>query len=226
MSQRFHIGYPYTRVKKYVPRSLWLYLLLPCLLNADDVLSQKRLWFTELGGDIIYQQKISAGNESFIKSPAYGYSVTLNNAGKRLAVSMQFNYATVRLDSLGIQDITRHKQHGFYIGLRYFPVVPPTIRFGTKTAIRLTAGAMAGMHNYKNTFVYKKEVNYSTQSHFSPMRFSYFFFAGLSFSGFYGVNGLSLRLNYKPGTYEMENFSLKQEYLLQVALMLGPKIKK
>jgi hypothetical protein len=200
-------------------------LLLVGLLFHVQVFSQKRLWFTELCADVIYEQKISASNKSFIKSPALGYSITLNNAGKRLAVSMQFNYANTKLDSLAIPDVSRHKQHGFYIGLRYFPVVPPTFRFGTKMGIRFTAGGMIGMHNYKNTFVYKKEVNYSTQSHFSPMRFSYFVFAGLNFSGFYGVNGLSLRLNYKPGTYQMENFSLKQEFVLQVGLVLGPKIK-
>ena len=193
--------------------------------------SQGRIWFAELGADVKEEQKIEYTGGSVNKSPAYGYFININNGGRRLAIGLETDYSSPNLKNVNNTVYKSNSLHlwEFYLGLRYYPLIP-TMRFGTKGAIRFTAGGQIGLYDF-----YWREndaYSYPTYSHksWSPMAFSSFIFAGLCFSPFRNTSGLSVKLKYRPQSYSMGNFplasfSLKQPFSLSAALFIGPRIR-
>lgn len=208
----------------------FLALALTCCLYWNSF-SQGRIWFSELGVDIKQQQKIQYTGGSVNKSPALGYFANINSGGKKIAVGLQVDYLRVDLKNINTAPAQKGSLHlwEFYFGLRYYPLIP-TFKFGIKGAIRFTAGGQVGFSDF-----YWREndtYNYPTYSHrsWSPAAFSSVVFAGLCFSPFRNTSGLSVKLNYRPQTYSMKNFplknfALKQPFSLSAALFIGPRIK-
>ena len=202
---------------------IYIYLV---LINYP-VFSQGRIWFSELGVDIKQEQKISFTGGSVNKSPALGYFFNINNGGRKFAIGLQGNYSKVDLKNTTAPDVEKNslKLWEFYFVLRYYPMLP-TLRFGTKGAIRFTTGVMLGGYD----FYWKQDDGYGATLKWSPLQVSSVVFAGLCFSPFLNTTGLSVKLNYMPQTLSMQNFALKeftlkQPFSLSASLFIGPKIK-
>lgn len=195
---------------------------------ATPVFAQGRIWFSELGVDIKQEQKVEYTGGSVKKSPVVGYFLNVNNGGKKIAIGLQGNYSKVDLKNASTPGVVKNslKLWEFYFVLRYYPMLP-TMRFGTKGAIRFTAGGMAGGYS----FYWKGDDGYGTSLKWSPLQMSSIVFAGLVFSPFYNTTGLAVKLNYMPQTLSMQNFSLKnftlkQPFSLSASIFIGSKIKR
>ena len=211
--------------------SLYPKIILLLILNGCFCIhsfSQGRIWFAELGANLISEQKVEYRGGSSTKAPAYGYFVNLNNGGKKLALGFEVDYAPVALKNI-ISTTYKKNSLGLwelYLSLRYYPMLP-TIRFGTTAAMRFTAGGMIGGYD----FYWRQNTSYGdAQLTWSPMRMSSVVFAGFCFSSFRNTSGLSVKLNYKPQAYSMnnflfENFILKQPFSVSASVLIGPKIK-
>ncbi len=202
-------------------------LMLSMGLN-NQAFSQGRIWFSELSFDIKKEQKVQYTGGESSKSPAYGFSVNINNGGGRVAIGLQLDYSPVNLGDVTTPNVKKNslKLWEFYAGLRYYPLLP-TMRLGRSGAIRFTAGGMIGGYD----FYWRETDSYDGNTlKWSPVQFSSLVFAGLCFSSFRSATGISAKLNYKPQTFSMSNFSLadftlKQPFSLSLGLLIGPKIK-
>jgi len=203
-------------------------LIALCLSPGRPAYSQGRIWFAELCVNITQEQKIQYTGGEFSKSPAYGFSFNINNGGKNTAIGIQVDYTSVDLSKTPTTIPKKTMSlWEFYMGLRYYPLLP-TIRLGRKGAIRFTTGGMIGGYD----FYWRQTDPYSDGPalKWSPMQFSSLLFAGFCFSSFRNTTGISIKLNYKPQTYslynfELRNFTLKQPFSITAALLIGPKIK-
>ncbi len=213
----------------FTVKLIFLLIFFDCICNY--ALSQGRIWFAEMGVGISNEQKSEYTGGSSKKSPAYTYFVNFNNGGRRLAIGVGGDYTSVGLQNVNNSTYKKNSLHlwEFYFALRYYPLIP-TMRFGTKGAIRFTAGGQIGFYDFY--WREKDNYNYPTYSHrsWSSPAFSSSVFAGLCFSPFRNTSGLSLKLNYRPQTYSMNNFplvnfTLKQTFSLSVSLFIGPRIK-
>jgi hypothetical protein len=190
--------------------------------------SQHRIWFSELGFNILAEQKITYKGGNLTNTPAFGFSANINNGGRNVAFGLQFDYSPVHLKNVNTQPAQDNSLHlwEFYFGMRYYPVIP-TMRLGTKGAIRFTAGGMIGGYD----FYWRENNSYGNNLKWSPMQTTTVVFAGLCFSSFKNASGLSVKLSYKPQTYSMvdnfalKNFSLKQPFSIGINLIIGPKIR-
>lgn len=211
----------------YLAKPLWFILFL--LYANTSLYSQGRIWFAELGVDIKQQQTIQYTGGNLQKSPAYGFLFSIYNGGKRFAIGLQFDYSAVNLEKTNLTTVPKKSVSlwEFYAGWRYYPLLP-TVRLGRKGAIRFTAGGLIGGYD----FYWRQTEDYTdgTVLKWSPLQFSSMVFAGLCFSSFRNTTGLSLKLNYRPQTYslnnfELQNFTLQQPLSVSAALLIGPKIK-
>ncbi|HYM92739.1 MAG TPA: hypothetical protein VET23_01255 [Chitinophagaceae bacterium] len=189
--------------------------------------AQHRIWFGELGANITAEQNIKYDNGSIKNSPAFGYWFNINNGGRRIAVSAQFEYAPIHLKNVNTGPVKENSLGlwEFYFGLRYYPMLP-NIRIGTKAAIRFIAGGLAGFYN----FYWKQNDGFGYHQTWSASQLSPLLYGGLCFSSFRNTSGLSLKISYKPQTYSIQNFSLKdftlkQPFLLTAGIFIGPKVK-
>ncbi len=192
-----------------------------------NVFSQGRIWFSELGVNILQEQKMEWIGGSIKKSPALGYFINVNNGGKKVAVGIQFNYSKPDLKNTNTPGVEKNslKLYEFYFVMRYYPMLP-TMRLGTKFAFRFTAGGMAGGYS----FYWKGDDGYGPILKWSPLQFCPTVFAGLCLSPFYNTTGVCVKLNYSPQTLTMQNFTLKnftlkQPFLLSASIFIGSKIK-
>ncbi len=188
--------------------------------------SQGRIWFSELGVNINQEQKVEfSGSNPLIKNPAIGYFANINNGGKRIAFGIQANYSPVDMKNTNISGVKNNSLSlwEFYVVMRYYPMLP-TMRIGTKVAIRFTAGGMLGGYDF-----YWKPSD-GTSIKWSATQFSSVVFAGLIFSPFRNTTGLSVKLNYTLQTFTLQNFplsnfTLKQPFSISAAIFIGPRIK-
>ncbi len=192
-----------------------------------SVSAQGPIWFSEVGVNIFQDQKIEWKGGSITKSPAFGYFFNINAGGKKIAGGLQVNYSKPNLKNTNTPGVLNNTLTlwEMYFVMRYYPMLP-TMRFGTKAAIRFTAGMDIGCAD----FYWKGNDGYGTSLKWSPLQFSTVGFVGLNFSPFLNTTGLCVKLNYMPQTLSMQNFplekfTLKQPFSLSASIFIGPKIK-
>jgi len=191
-----------------IRRMIFCYCLL-MLLSSRVIWAQKKIWFSEIGVNLSSTQEITySGNKSERKT-APGYFFTINKGGQKVAFGFHLEYTPVETGIINIDPAKNNTLRllEYYVGVRYYPLLP-TFRFGTFGALRFTAGAFLGGYNY----YWKEKDNYSypTYTHraWSGIKGTSLFFAGFCFSSFRNTSGLSLRLNYKPVQFTIDDSSL------------------
>jgi hypothetical protein len=183
--------------------------------------SQGRIWFSELSYNNIPQQNIQY-SDMVDKRTAFGFSANINNGGRRTALLLQVDYSGVR--DINAAPMRSLQLWELYLGMRYYPMIP-TIRFGTKVAIRFTAGGLIGGYQF---YWHENDAYDNNTLKWSAAQFCPTLFAGLCFSPFRSTTGLSVKLNYKPQTYSMPasyGLSLKQPFSISAGLFIGSRIR-
>lgn len=187
----------------------------------QPAMAQGRIWFAEVTGDYARKQKISTGGRSFQNSGSIGWSLNINKGGRGIAAMLQYSRFPVKLDPAGIPGEKSHSLNEFFFGLRYYPMLP-NLRVGTKVALRVTAGALAGAyfiyHRQKEDFSDNWKLTW-TRGAFDPV-----LFAGVCLSPFRNTSGLVVKLNYRPVTYEKANLLFTQPLTLQAGIFIGPRV--
>jgi hypothetical protein len=133
--------------RHYAARKIKIVFVLVLILAACfHSYSQGRIWFSELSYNTIQPQTIQyAGGGN--KGPAYGFSANINNGGRRTAFLLQVDYSGVKDINASNVNVRILQLWELYLGMRYYPMIP-TIRLGTKIAIRFTFGGLIGGYQF------------------------------------------------------------------------------
>jgi hypothetical protein len=191
-------------------------LCFPAKLKAQD-----KVWFLELQYQCLGNPSIQNGGLDLKKNYS-GYGLTLNHGGEYLGFIMQVDLRSFNLQQFNVPGVAGGGITEEYIGIRYYPLIP-TVRIGTKFAMRFTAGALAGLYQ---TAEYDSGATLWSTYNFSLSRFGSLFFAGFCFSSLRNTSGISIKLNYQPNAFTMNDFVVKQPFTIRLGVLLGTKAEQ
>jgi len=207
-------------------KQLCVIILATCLCNGT--LAQKWIWSAELCYNMFQEQSIHYTGGG-MNLQAHSFSAGYNIGGGMFAFSCQGEYTPIDLRNTKVQSTAKGSLHLMEIclGVRYYPIIP-TIRIGTSVAIRFTAGVLMDV----SSFYWRESQSWSpdpVKMH-SPALVSPLIYGGFCFSPFRNTTGISIKLNYRPNEYSMQNFplsnfTLKETFSLSFGLFIGSKIK-
>ena len=200
-------------------------LILFC--TAGTGFAQNRIWFSELGMNLVPSQKSSWQGGSHTARNSTGFHASLNRGGKKFAVGLQLNYAKTKPGEAGYPGVYRQSVSlwEYFVLLRYYSMIPD-LRVGTQLAFRFTGGLMLGGYN----FYWRDDTEYGHPLQWTPTQFIPSVFAGLVISPFYNTTGVVLKFHYHPQPLKAENFPLKGFELnrpvsVSASIFLGSRIR-
>ena len=176
------------------------------LFLATNAFAGYGMKFIELHGEFLGNLKYSPTQT---KVGQFGLGLNANIGFEYFQLMMEYDYRRLDVSGLSIPNLERISVHEVYGGLRFCPL-HPVLELGD-IAVRLTAGAMAGI---------------DFQYHFRTL-----VFGGLVFTPVTSLIGLTVDFVYRPGEHLVggeiggfKGYKMDPSWTIRAGLIIGPSI--
>ena len=184
-------------MKKIFLTGLLLFSFLALRVSAQT----EQIRTVELHGDFLGNMRVDY-DSSLTKVPQFGAGITTTLGKIWLGVFLEYNYTNINLKKLDIPGVKTIGSHAFYLGNRYYPMIP-TFLAGS-VAFRITAGAALGT-----------DLNLNFRSQLQ---------AGLALSPVRSTTGGTIHFVYLPGSFTAKGYSMKPCWMIRIGLLIGPSM--
>ncbi len=175
--------------------------MLLLLLSLKTLAQEDRIRLVEIHGDFLGNMKVDY-NSSLTKVPQVGVGINTTIGKKFIGAFAEYNYRSIYLKKLNIPEVKRVASHEFYLGIRYYPMIPTFL--AGQMAVRVTAGAALG-------FDWNFDLRYLLQ-------------AGFALSPVRSTSGGTIHFVYLPGSFTAKGYEMKPAWMIRIGILIGPSM--